>query len=174
MHIQNLDLLDLIIIYHSRTGGTKQMAFSAFDAAKLHSEAVEIYNVENIDFSVDFEPNFLNAKSFIFACPENLATMSGEMKSFFDKFFYKAIDKIQARPYAVMICAGSDGENTVRQINRIVTAWKLKLVAEPLIIKTNSQTPEQILSPKVIAKSDLQKCSEIAESLVIGVNMGIF
>lgn len=169
-----MQILDLIIIYHSRTGGAKQMASAAFDAAKLHSQNVKIYNAENLDFSADFENDFLNAKSFIFACPENLATMSGEMKTFFDKFFYKAVDKIQARPYAVMICAGSDGENTVRQINRIVTAWKLKLVAEPLIIKTNPQTPEQILSPKVIAKSDLQKCSEIAESLVLGVNMGIF
>ena len=169
-----MQLLDLIIIYHSRTNGTWQMATAAFDAAKLHSQNVKIYNAEKIDFSDDFENDFLNAKSFIFACPENLATMSGEMKAFFDKFFYKAVDKIQARPYAVMICAGSDGENTARQINRIVTAWKLKLVAEPLIIKTNSQSPEQILSPKVISESDLQKCCEIAESLVLGVNMGIF
>lgn len=169
-----MQLLDLIIIYHSRTNGTWQMATAAFDAAKLHSQNVKIYNAEKIDFSDDFENDFLNAKSFIFACPENLATMSGEMKAFFDKFFYKAVDKIQARPYAVMICAGSDGENTARQINRIVAAWKLKLVAEPLIIKTNSQTPEQILSPKVISESDLQKCCEIAESLVLGVNMGIF
>ena len=50
-----MQLLDLIIIYHSRTNGTEQMATAAFDAAKLHSQNVKIYNAEKIDFSDDFK-----------------------------------------------------------------------------------------------------------------------
>ncbi len=166
--------LDLIIIYHSRTGGAKQMAMAAYESAKLHSEKIQIFNAENLNNAENFENLFVNAKSFLFVCPENLAAMTGEMKAFFDKYFYVAIEKLNGRPYAMMICAGNDGENTCRQISRIVNAWKLKLVADPLIIKTNPQTTEQILANKIISAEDLQKCSEIAESLVVGINMGIF
>jgi hypothetical protein len=45
-----------------------------------------------------------------------------------------------------MICAGSDGTNAARQASRIATGWRLRDVAEPLIVCT----PEAILAPKVI------------------------
>ena len=50
------------------------------------------------------------------------------MKDFFDRTYYAALDRIAGRPYATMVCAGSDGENAVRQIERICTGWRLKPV----------------------------------------------
>jgi len=47
-----------------------------------------------------------------------------------------------------MIAAGSDGSGAQAQIDRIVTGWRLRRVAEPLIAVTGAQTREAILAPK--------------------------
>jgi multimeric flavodoxin WrbA len=116
----------------------------------------------------------LAADGYVFATPENLAAMSGMMKDFFDRCYYPALERIQGRPYATLICAGSDGENAARQIARIATGWRLKAVAEPVIICTRAQTPEAILAPKRIAVVELGRCRELGGALAAGMAMGIF
>ena len=118
--------------------------------------------------------DLLTADGYIFATPENLAAMAGPMKDFFDRTYYPVLDRLNGRPYAQLICAGSDGENTVRQIARIATGWRLRAIAEPLIILTHAQTPEQILSPKTIGGNDLRRCAEIGATMAAGLASGIF
>jgi hypothetical protein len=86
--------------------------------------------------------------------------MAGLMKDFFDRTNYPALDRINGRPYATVICAGSDGHNAARQVERIATGWRLKAVADPLIVCTHAQTPETILAPKVVGPDDLRCCEE--------------
>jgi hypothetical protein len=100
--------------------------------------------------------------------------MAGMMKDFFDRTYYAALDRVNGRPYAVMICAGSDGSNAARQIERIATGWRLRRVAEPLIICTHAQTPEAIAAPKVIAEADLARCRELGAALAAGLAIGMF
>ncbi|SHH33134.1 NADPH-dependent FMN reductase [Cognatishimia maritima] len=114
------------------------------------------------------------ADGYIFCAPENLAALSGQMKEFFDRCYYPVLGKIEGRPYAQMICAGSDGENAVRQLARIATGWRLKEVQPPIIVNTAAQTPEAILAPKTIAEADLAKCREIGQALGAGLAMGVF
>ena len=54
--------------------------------------------------------DLLKADGYIFGTPENLAAMAGLMKDFFDRTYYPALDRISGRPYAMLICAGSDGQ----------------------------------------------------------------
>ena len=116
----------------------------------------------------------LAAQGYIFATPENLAAMAGLMKDFFDRTYYPVLDRINGRPYAALVCAGSDGSNAVRQIERIVTGWRLRAIADPLIVCTHAQTPEAILAPKTIGRDDLGRCEEIGAALAAGLAMGIF
>ncbi len=116
----------------------------------------------------------LAAEGYLFATPENLAAISGLMKDFFDRCYYPALDRLNGRPYASLICAGSDGENAARQIARIATGWRLKAIAEPLIICTRAQTPEAILAPKTIGADDLEKCRELGAALAAGLAMGVY
>ena len=53
--------------------------------------------------------DLLASGGFLFCAPENLASLSGEMKEFFDRCYYGALDRIQGLPYACAISAGSDG-----------------------------------------------------------------
>jgi multimeric flavodoxin WrbA len=116
----------------------------------------------------------LGADAYIFAAPENLAAMSGQMKEFFDRAYYPVLGRIEGRAYASLICAGSDGENAARQIARIATGWRLKAVAEPLIIRTHAQTPEAILAPKIIGAADLAACHALGQAMAAGLAMGIY
>jgi multimeric flavodoxin WrbA len=160
----------LLIVYHSMTGGTAQMAQAA--AAGAASEAQVRTRLLR---AADTEPgDVLDADGYIFATPENLAAMSGVMKDFFDRTYYAALDRVNGKPFSILICAGSDGHNAARQIERIATGWRLNAAAEPLIICTHAQTPEAILAPKQIAADDLRLCEEQGAALAAGMAMGVF
>ena len=116
----------------------------------------------------------LPADAYLSASPENLAAMSGLMKDFFDRCYYAALDRVNGRPYAAMICAGSDGQNALRQIDRIATGWRLKSVAPGLIVCTHAQTPERILATKTIGVDELARCAELGAGLAAGLALGVF
>ena len=160
----------LLIVYHSMTGGTLQMAQAAAAGARSETD-VRVSLLRAADAQA---ADVLNAGGFIFASPENLAAMSGAMKDFFDRTYYAALDRINGRPYATLICAGSDGRNAAQQIERIATGWRLKPIADPIILCTHAQTPEEILRPKHIAEHDLSPCAELGATLSSGIALGIF
>ena len=160
----------ILIVYHSKTGGAYQMAEAAARGAASEPEI-------GIDFThaADAGPdNLLRSSAYVFATPENLAMMSGVMKDFFDRTYYAVLDRIVGRPYATLVCAGSDGENAARQIHRIATGWRLKAIAEPIIVCTHAQTPDAILAPKQIGEFDLKRCAETGASLAAGLALGIY
>jgi multimeric flavodoxin WrbA len=160
----------LLIVVHSRTGGTQQMAQAAQRGASSETDVT----VRFLSAAAATARDVLAADGYIFATPENLAALAGQMKEFFDRTYYPVLDRINGRPYAMLICAGSDGENAARQIRRIATGWRLRAVAEPLIICTHAQTPESILAPKRIAAADLDRCMELGAAMAAGLASGIF
>ncbi|WP_239384441.1 flavodoxin family protein, partial [Delftia tsuruhatensis] len=149
----------LLIVYHSMTGGTRQMAEAARDGALAEGSVA----VRLLHASAAGPDDVLAADGYLFATPENLAAISGQLKDFFDRSYYAALDRINGRPYAAMVCAGSDGSNAARQIARIATGWRLKAVAEALIVCTHAQTPEAILASKRIGADDLEQCRALGE-----------
>lgn len=160
----------VLIVYHSMTGGTSQMAHAAAAGARS-GEGLRVSLLRAADAHAE---DVLEADGYIFATPENLAGMSGMMKDFFDRAYYGALERINGRPYLVLICAGSDGRNAAQQIDRIATGWRLKPIADPYIVCTHAQTPEQILKPKEIDERSLMTCEELGKTLGSGIVMGIF
>jgi multimeric flavodoxin WrbA len=161
-------MTDLLIVYHSRTGGSRQMAEAAHHAAREEADTV-------LRTAAETGPDdLLGAKGYIFCAPENLAALAGEMKEFFDRCYYEVLGRIEGRPYALMICAGSDGSNALQQTARIAQGWRLKPVQEPFIVCTHAQTREQILAEKTIPEAELEKCRELGQALGAGLAMGLF
>jgi multimeric flavodoxin WrbA len=160
----------LLIVMHSITGGTRQMAEAAAAAAARESDVhTRLLRAETAG-----PPDVLAADGCIFATPETLASIAGLMKDFFDRTYYPALGRIEGRPYAAMICAGSDGQNAARQLARIATGWRLRPIAEPLIVCTRAQSPEAILAPKILSSQDLARCAELGETFAAGLAAGIF
>src|SRR5688572_4059636 len=152
------------------TGGARQMAEAAGRGAVAERD-VRVRLVAAVQATPE---DVLGADGYVFVTPENLAAMSGIMKDFFDRTYYAVLERIAGRPYAALVCAGSDGENAVRQIERICTGWRLKTVCEPVIVCTHAQTPEAILAPKTIGPDDLLRCEETGAAVAAGLALGVF
>ena len=158
----------LLIVWHSRTGAARAMAEAAFAGAQAEGEA-RLVGAEQAG-----PEDLLAATGYLFVCPENLASMSGAMKEFFDRCYYPVLGRIEGRAYATAIAAGSDGTGAERQIDRIATGWRLRRVAEGLIVNTAAQTPEAILAEKTVPEADLTRCRELGAALAAGLTIGAF
>lgn len=156
----------LLIAWHSRTGASEAMAHAAAEGA---GDSALLLRADEVE-----PETILSCAGYLFVCPENLATMSGLMKEMFDRCYYPVLGRIEGRPFATAIAAGSDGEGAQRQIDRIAQGWRLRRVAEHLIICTHAQDPETILAPKVLAPDELAKCHELGEAMATGLALGMF
>ena len=170
LQIRSMTVKTLLIVFHSLTGGTRQMAEAAARGAATETE-VRVRLLQAADAGPG---DVLAADAYIFATPENLAAVAGMMKDFFDRTYYAALDRINGRAYALLVCAGSDGQNAVRQIERIATGWRLRRVADSLVVCTHAQTPAAILAPKRIAAADLARCEEIGATLAAGLAAAVY
>ena len=160
----------LLVVYHSWTSSTEQMS-----RAVLRGAAEEPAVTTRLLHARDAGPgDLLAADGYVFATPENLAAIAGLMKDFFDRSYYAALDQLNGRPYAALVCAGSDGSNAARQIARIATGWRLREIAPPLIVCTHAQTPEAILAPKVVPEAELARGEELGAAFATGLAIGAF
>ncbi len=160
----------LLIVYHTMTGAAQQLATAARSAAAGEGDC----DAALLTASAADATRVLAADGYLFVTPENLATMAGRMKDFFDRVYYDVLDRVNGRPYATIIAAGTDGEGAARQIQRIATGLRLNEIAPPLIVRNGAQTPEQILAPKKVPEGDLQRARELGAALAAGLAGGIF
>jgi len=158
----------MLIVWHSRTGTARQMARRARAGARAVMR--ELDAGERLDIVMKradrAEPeDLLGADGYLFCAPENLAALSGAMKEFFDRNYYAVLDRLNGRPYALLIGAGTDGTNAARQMARICTGWRLRPIADPLIVITGAQTPEAIAAPKSLGSQDQEACENLGGTL---------
>ena len=160
----------LLLVYHSWTGATAQMIHAVARGAASEPEVTV-----RLRHAPDAGPDdLLGADGYVFATPENLAAIAGLMKDFFDRSYYGALDRINGRPYAALVCAGSDGSNAARQLARIATGWRLREIAPPLIVCTHAQTTEAILAPKTLPPDALARGEALGAAFAAGLAMGAF
>lgn len=158
----------LAVIWHSRTGTARAMA----EAAAGGAEAEGACRLIEAEFAVP--EDLLEAAGYLFCCPENLGSMTGEMKAFFDRCYYPLLGRIEGRAYSAMVAAGTDGSGAERQLDRIVTGWRLRRAAATLIVKTGAQTPEEILGTKRVPEALLQDCRNLGRAMAAGLALGVF
>lgn len=154
----------LLMVWHSRTGAAQQMIQAAAQGAQDIAIQLDRHNDLRIivKAAADTDANdLLQADGYVFCAPENLAALSGQMKEFFDRNYYAALDHLNGKPYALMISAGSDGGGAARQAERICTGWRLERVAPVLIVNTDAQTPTAILAPKTLTAKNQTDSAEI-------------
>jgi hypothetical protein len=161
----------LLLVWHSRTGLARQMANAMDAGARAAARELEsplvVHSVPAANASV---ADVLRSDGFLFCCPENLASASGEMLEFFHRSYYECLDDtgdetslVLGRPYALAIAAGSDGSAAARQIERICTGWRLRRVGDTLIHRNGlTQTKANILAAKGPCEAGaLARCEEL-------------
>jgi multimeric flavodoxin WrbA len=148
----------ILIIFHSQTGNTERMAWAVADGAAV-IENTEVILKKVQDATLD---DLLEAEGLAIGTPENFGYMSGMVKDFFDRTFYRAENKVFRKPYVVFISAGNDGTGALRAIERIALGYKFKMVYEPVIAKGK-------LTDDVI-----ERCRELGGVLAAGCQAGIY
>ncbi len=148
----------ILIVYHSQTGHTKQMADAVCEGAKAIDE-VEVVLKKASEATLD---DLLACDGLAVGTPENFGYMSGMLKDFFDRTYVGAQDKVFRKPFVVFISAGNDGSGALRAIERIALGYKFKTVFAPVIAKGN------------ITEAVLDHCRELGGTLAGGCAMGIY
>lgn len=156
----------LLIVWHGRTGASEALAGAVAAGAGAQGRLIRAEECGPDDL--------LAAAGFVFVAPENLGALSGLMKDLFDRCYYPLLGRVEGRAYATVIAAGSDGSGAQRQLDRIVTGWRLRRVAEPLIARLGAQSPAEIAAPKAVAPADREAARQIGEALATGLALGIF
>lgn len=156
----------VLVVWHSRTGASEAMARAAARGAGADARLLCCDDVR--------EEDLLRARGYLFCGPENLAALSGAMKEMFDRLYYPLLGRIEGRAYGSIIAAGSDGSGSQRQLDRIATGWRLRRVAEPMIVGFSAQTPEAILAAKTVTTDQLRACVDLGAALREGLAQGMF
>lgn len=165
----------LLIVWHSRTGCARQMSEAL--AAGAHTAATELglhaaLALRHLPAEQAGVDDLLAADGYLFCAPENLGSLSGAMKEFFDRCYYGALDRVAGRPVGLAVAAGTDGEGALRQMARICTGWRLAQTGAPVLVRNGAQTPEQILAPKTLAAADAARCHELGGLLAATLLLG--
>ena len=162
----------LLVVWHSFTGATAAMVDALLQGARASvGDAVQVIALRAADAGAD---DVLAADAVVFATPETLASMSGAMKDFFDRSYYPLLGRCEGKPYALLVCAGSDGQPTIAQLRRVALGLRLKEVAEQVLVCTQAQTAEAIVAGKKLSESQLARGRELGALLAAGLELGVF
>ena len=159
----------VLVIYCSLSGNTKAAAEAIAEGARSAGAEVVVKNGR------DAQPaDLLNSDAVALGSYDAFSYMGGGLKDFFDRTYYPVLERVNGRPYAVLVCAGSDGSNAARQIQRIATGWRLSAVAEPIVVCSHAQTPEAIQRSKTLPDEALARCAELGAAFAAGLALGVF
>ena len=148
----------ILIIYHSQTGHTEQMAAAVAEGARAIEHTEVILKKANEATVADL----LACDGLAIGTPENFGYMSGMIKDFFDRTYNDAQDKVFRKPYVFFISAGNDGTGAQRAIERIALGYKFKNVFTPVIARGE------------ITAEILEACRELGGTIAGGCAMGIY
>jgi multimeric flavodoxin WrbA len=150
----------LLIIHGGHVGGRTHRMLEAVQRGVIDAqEAIELRTLPALQANTD---DLLWANALLIGTPEHFGYMSGAVKDFMDRTFYPVEGKVEGLPYGVFVSAGNDGTGAVSSIERIALGYKWKRVTDPLIVKGE------------LTESDLQRCSELGQTMAAGLALGIF
>lgn len=155
----------LLIVYHTQFGGTQRMAEAALAGARSVGE-VDAVLARAAAAGID---DLLAADALIVATSENFGGMAGMVKDFLERVYYPCQGKLEGRPYATLVCAGTDGTGAMRDVDRVATGLRLNKVHPGLIYKSGVTAQHQDVPADVLAR-----CTEIGATLAAGIAAGIF
>jgi len=148
----------ILIVYHSQTGHTEQLAQAVFEGAKAIQD-VDVILEKAAEASLE---DLLTCDGLAVGTPENFGYMSGMIKDFFDRTYAGAQGKVFRKPFVIFISADNDGTGALRAIERIALGYKFKTVFKPVI--SRGKITEEILD----------QCRELGGTLAAGCAMGIY
>lgn len=148
----------LLIVYHSQSGASLQLATAARRGA-LREQDVSVRWRRAWDAGID---DLCQCDGLLLVAAENSASVAGAMKDFLDRTFYPAQAQPLNLPYGLIISAGNDGRGARAQLQRILSGYPLRQVAEPLLCRGE------------VSGDHEAACEELGHTLSAGLALAIF
>jgi multimeric flavodoxin WrbA len=142
----------ILIIYHSQTGCTEQMAEAVAEGASW-AGAEEVTVKRAFDATAD---DLIACDAVAFGSPTNFSYMSGAVKDFFDRTLPACRGKVDGKPFAAFASMALEKRAAIEAIERIAGSFGLKKVADGPLAKGKP-------APEI-----LDECRELGKKLVIG------
>ena len=154
------DARHLLVVYHSRSGGTQTLA----DAVIAGATSEEIDDVE-VRVRRAFDATAADVRwcgGLVLGTPENFGYMSGALKDFFERIYYDLLEETRGLPYTLFVKGGHDGEGAIRSVEKITTglAWKAALAP--------------VLVVGAIDDAAVERCHELGITFAAGLEAGVF
>jgi multimeric flavodoxin WrbA len=150
----------LLIVGHVPSPNTQRLRDAVRAGAKsLGSKDISVRVQSPFETIAD---DILNADAVVLGTTENLGSMAGAMKDFFDRCYYGVLEEKQGMPFALYIRAGMDGTGTQRGVDTIITGLRWRAVNEPLIMKGDWD------------EGFVEQCHELGMLMAAGLEAGVF
>ncbi len=150
----------LLVVFHSRSGGTQALA----DAAIAGATSAEIDDVEvRVQRAPDATVDDVRwCDGIVLGTPENFGYMSGALKDFFERIYYDLLEETRGLPYALFVKGGHDGEGAIRSVERVVTGLQWKPVLAPVLVVGD------------IDAAAVERCHDLGITFAAGLEAGVF
>jgi len=151
----------LLLVAHAPSPNTRALAEAVLRGASHPdlASAVAVRHVPPLEASA---ADVMAADAIILGTTENLGYMSGALKDFFDRVYYRVLEEKQGLPCALWIRAGHDGTGTRRAVQTIVTGLRWSWVQEPLVLRGDWQ------------EAFLAQAEELGMAVAAGLDAGIY
>lgn len=137
----------VLIIYHSQTGNTEEMARAVAEGARSVA-GTEVTLKRAFDATAD---DLLGCDAVAFGSPTNFAYISGALKDFFDRSLITCQDKATDKPYCTFTSSGMGKRKALDVLDGICSAFKLRKIDEG-IMAPGKATPEILAQLREMGK----------------------
>jgi multimeric flavodoxin WrbA len=150
----------LLIVFHSRSGGTQRLVDAAVTGAAMASEASEALVVKHaFDTGAD---DVESAGGILIATPANFGYMSGAVKDLFERIYHQCLDVTVGKPYSMIVKGDTDVAGAAESVRRIATGMRWREVLPPLLVVG------------AIEDDQLGIAEELGATFAAGIELGIY
>jgi len=137
----------VLIVYHSITGNTEEMARAVAEGAKSVA-GTKVTLKKAADANAD---DLLSCDVAIFGTSTNFGYISGGLKDFFDRTLTQCQNKTTDKPYCAFTSSGMGKKKALEVIDGLAIAYKMKK-ADDGVIAQGKATPETMESLRQLGK----------------------
>jgi flavodoxin len=136
----------VLIIYHSQSGNTEEMAKAVAESAKAAGATVVLKKAA--DAGVE---DILGCDVVAFGTPNYFGYMAGMLKDYFDRVWATIREKVGGKPYATFGSKGGGGADGIASVERICDGIKMTKLCEG-VLATRKPTEEVLAQCKDLGK----------------------
>ncbi len=155
----------LLIVHHSRFGGTTQLARAAEEGAR-EAAGIEVVSLRASEAGVE---QVLAARGYLIGTPENFGGIAGIVKDFLERIYTPCEGRIEGRPWSAFVCAGNDGAGAMTGLERIATGLRLRKVHPGFIYRSGLVAQAHEVPPSALAQA-----RELGATLAAGIEAGLY